>query len=190
MSELWDLARSVAARVSIHLVGARFLETVLTLVAFVVVVELLTRRRWARYRTRTFMTDATYFLFFAAGVYAFFISGPIHRLIQAGVREHGGFLLLNLASGLPAAPKALFFIMSIDCVEYWMHRLGLPLRHRQRRPHPAGGLRPARGQGPRLVRAPVLLPLLPGGAQPALGRGPRAAACGGSRSLSPRPSPR
>ena len=47
MNELWDLARSVAARVSIHLVGARFLETVLTLVAFVVVVELLTRRRWA-----------------------------------------------------------------------------------------------------------------------------------------------
>jgi sterol desaturase/sphingolipid hydroxylase (fatty acid hydroxylase superfamily) len=114
----------VAARVWVHVLGARFVETVLTLVAFVLVVELLTRRRWARYRTRTFLTDATYFLFFAAGVYAFFISGPVHRLILAGVHERLSFLLLDLAGSIPAAPKALLFIMSIDCVEYWMHRLG------------------------------------------------------------------
>jgi sterol desaturase/sphingolipid hydroxylase (fatty acid hydroxylase superfamily) len=124
MSELWDVSRAVVTRVYTLLMGPRFVETVLTLVAFVVVVELLTRRRWARYRTRTFATDVTYFLFFAAGVYAFFISGPIHSLIQAGVREHGAFLLLNLAGWMPAAPKALFFIMSIDFVEYCMHRLG------------------------------------------------------------------
>ena len=124
MNELWDLGGSVAARVVTHLMGARFLQTVATLVAFVVVVELLTRRRWARYRTRTFLTDATYFLFFAAGVYAFFISGPIHRLILAGVRDHGRFLILDLTSWMPAALKALFFIMSIDFVEYCMHRLG------------------------------------------------------------------
>ena len=124
MNELWDLARSVAARVWVHLLGARFLETVVTLAAFVLVVELLTRRRWARYRTRTFLTDATYFLFFAAGVYAFFISGPIHRLIVGAVRERGSFLLLDLTRHIPTAPKALLFIMSIDCVEYWMHRLG------------------------------------------------------------------
>src|SRR5436190_24132508 len=124
MNELWGLARSVAARVFTHLMGARFLETLATLVVFVVVVELLTRRRWARYRTRTFLTDATYFLFFTAGVYAFFISGPIHRLIQAAVRDHGGFLLLNPTSWMPTPLKALFFIMSIDFVEYCMHRLG------------------------------------------------------------------
>jgi sterol desaturase/sphingolipid hydroxylase (fatty acid hydroxylase superfamily) len=124
MNELWDLARSVAARVWVHVLGARFVETVLTLVAFVLVVELLTRRRWARYRTRTFLTDATYFLFFAAGVYAFFISGPIHRLILAGVHERLSFLLLDLAGPIPAPLKALLFIMSIDFVEYCMHRLG------------------------------------------------------------------
>jgi sterol desaturase/sphingolipid hydroxylase (fatty acid hydroxylase superfamily) len=124
MNELWDLARSVAARVWVHLMGTRFLETVLTLVAFVLVVELLTRRRWARYRTRTFLTDATYFLFFAAGAYAFFISGPIHRLILAVVRERGSFLLLDLTRPIPVPLKALLFIMSIDFVEYCMHRLG------------------------------------------------------------------
>jgi sterol desaturase/sphingolipid hydroxylase (fatty acid hydroxylase superfamily) len=124
MSELLDLARGVAARVSVHLMGARFVETVLTLVAFVLLVELLTRRRWARYLTRTFATDATYFLFFAAGAYAFLISGPIHRLILSTVHERGSFLLLNVMGWLPAAPKALLLIMSIDCVEYWMHRLG------------------------------------------------------------------
>src|SRR6185436_19872789 len=119
MNELWELASSVAARVFTHLMGARFLETVATLVAFVVAVELLTRRRWARYRTRTFLTDATYFLFFAAGIYAFFISGPIHHLIVATVHQHAGFLLFDLAGGLPLAVKAIFFIMAIDCVEYW-----------------------------------------------------------------------
>jgi len=124
MSELWDVARGVAERAYVNFLGPRFVQTVLTLIGFVVAVELLTRRRWARYRTRTFLTDATYFLFFTAGVYAFFISGPIHRLIQAGVRGHGSFLLLDLASGMPLALKALFFIMSIDFVEYCMHRLG------------------------------------------------------------------
>ena len=124
MSELWNVGRSVIERAFVHFLGPRFVETVLTLIAFVVAVELLTRRRWARYRTRTFLTDATYFLFFAAGLYAFFISGPIHRVILAAMHQRGSFLLWNLAGGLPPAAKALFFIMAIDCVEYWMHRLG------------------------------------------------------------------
>ena len=124
MSELWDVARGVAERAYVNFLGPRFVQTVLTLIGFVVAVELLTRRRWARYRTRTFLTDATYFLFFAAGIYAFFISGPIHHLIVATVHQHAGFLLFDLAGGLPLAVKAIFFIMAIDCVEYWMHRLG------------------------------------------------------------------
>ncbi len=124
MNELWDVSKAVATRVYTLLLGPRFVETVLTLVAFVVVVELLTRRRWARYRTRTFATDVTYFLFFAAGLYAFFISGPIHRVILSTVHEHGRFLLLNLAAPIPLPLKALLFIMSIDFVEYCMHRLG------------------------------------------------------------------
>jgi hypothetical protein len=57
-------------------------QTVLTLIGFVVAVELLTRRRWARYRTRTFLTDATTSCSSPPGLYAFFISGPIHRLIR------------------------------------------------------------------------------------------------------------
>lgn len=124
MTELLELARSVAERAWVNFLGPRFVETVLTLAAFVVLVELLTRRRWARYRTRTFLTDATYFLFFAAGLYAFFISGPIHRLILSGVHERASFLLLDLARAVPLPLKVLLFIMSIDCVEYWMHRLG------------------------------------------------------------------
>src|SRR5688572_4805975 len=120
MSELWDVARSVAERAFVNFLGPRFVETVLTLIAFVLAVELLTRRRWGRYRTRTFFTDATYFLFFAAGLYAFFISGPIHRVILSAVHEHRRFLLLDLAAPVPLPLKALLFIMSIDCVEYWM----------------------------------------------------------------------
>jgi sterol desaturase/sphingolipid hydroxylase (fatty acid hydroxylase superfamily) len=124
MSELWDVTRSVAERGFVNFLGPRFVETVLTLIAFVLAVELLTRRRWGRYRTRTFATDVTYFLFFAAGLYAFFISGPIHRVILSAVHEHCRFLLLDLAAPVPLPLKALLFIMSIDCVEYWMHRLG------------------------------------------------------------------
>jgi len=124
MNELWDVAVAVAARARANFLGPRFVETVLTLIAFVVVVELVTRRRWSRYRTRTFLTDATYFLFFAAGLYAFFISGPIHRLILGAVHERAPFLLMDVFGPIPAALKVLLFIMSIDCVEYWMHRLG------------------------------------------------------------------
>ena len=36
----------------------------------------------------------------------------------------GRFLLVDLAGWIPAPAKVLLFIMSIDCVEYWMHRLG------------------------------------------------------------------
>lgn len=124
MNEPWDLAGIVAARAWANFFGPRFVQTVLTLIAFVLLVELLTRRRWRRYRTRTFATDATYFLFFAAGFYAFFISGPIHRLIITTVHERASFLLLNVLGPVPIALKALLFIMAIDCVEYWMHRLG------------------------------------------------------------------
>ena len=53
MTELWEVGRSVVERAVVHFLGPRFVQTVLTLIAFVVAVELMTRRRWERYRTLT-----------------------------------------------------------------------------------------------------------------------------------------
>ena len=115
----------MAERAFVHFLGPRFVETVLTVSAFVVAVELLTRRRWARYRTRTFLTDAAYFLFFAAGLYAFFISGPIHRVIlTAGPRARAASCCGRPGARFPRAPEGPALHHGIDCVEYWMHRLG------------------------------------------------------------------
>lgn len=116
------IAFAVAKAQSVFL-GQRFLWTIASLALFVVLVELSGERRWRRYLTRTFLTDLSYFLFFAGGFYFFLFSGPIDRLLKGFVTERAPFLLLNLLGWLPDVPKAILFIAIIDGFEYMMHRL-------------------------------------------------------------------
>lgn len=124
MNELWNLTTVVAAKARVMFLGERFRWTVLGLAGFVVLVELLSNRRWKRYRTRSFLTDLCYFLFFAGGVFYFLFAGPVERLIRRLVVERAHFLLLDVYGFLPVLPKAIVFIMTIDFLEYWAHRLG------------------------------------------------------------------
>jgi sterol desaturase/sphingolipid hydroxylase (fatty acid hydroxylase superfamily) len=124
MEEAWAFALAAAGKIRVLLTGERFVTTTLACLAFVLAVELLTGRRWRRYRTRTFLTDLTYFFFFTAGVYYFLFSGPLERLVHGLVRERAPFLIMDPWGSLHWAPKALIFIMAIDFFEYCMHRLG------------------------------------------------------------------
>lgn len=124
MEELWGWAALMAGKVVRILSGERFVNTTLACALFVATVELITRRRWRRYLTRTFLTDLTYFLFFTAGVYYFLFSGPVERLARHVVLDYVPFLVVYPFQWLPDLPKAVVFIMLIDFFEYWMHRLG------------------------------------------------------------------
>jgi len=123
MIGLSEIVAFFAAKAQKLLLGQRFVWTVASLVLFVVLVELSGERRWRRYLTRTFVTDLTYFLFFAGGFYYFFFSGPLDRLLKGLVTQKAPFLLLNLFGWLPSVPKAILFIALIDGFEYAMHRL-------------------------------------------------------------------
>ncbi|HET7294524.1 MAG TPA: sterol desaturase family protein [Vicinamibacteria bacterium] len=122
MSEVAELAAAVLAKAQVMFLGERFLETLLGLLAFVLVVELLTRRQWKRYWSRGFLTDVAYYLFFACGLYYLLFSGPIDRLFKAFFHGPGSFLLLNPLGSVPDVPKALLVIVAIDGIEYAMHR--------------------------------------------------------------------
>lgn len=125
MSEMTELALFVAGKVRGLFVDPRFLLPVIGNPGFVVLVEALTARRWARYLTRTFLTDLTYMLFFAGGLYYFFMSRPIQRAALAAVNAVAPWWLqLNLLGVLPQVLHALLLVMAIDLIEYAMHRVG------------------------------------------------------------------
>jgi len=123
MTEPSQFLAFLVAKAQKVLLGERFVWTVASLVAFLVLVELVGERRWRRYLTRTFLTDLTYFLFFTGGFYYFFISGPIDRLLRGFVTERAPFLLVGALGWLPEVPKAIVFIAIIDGFEYMMHRV-------------------------------------------------------------------
>jgi sterol desaturase/sphingolipid hydroxylase (fatty acid hydroxylase superfamily) len=124
MNELWGWAALMGQKVFRMLTGERFVSTVLCVFAFIVLVEVVTARRWRRYLTRTFLTDLTYFFFFTAGIYYFLFSGPVERLAHWVVTTHLQSLVVDVYGWLPVGLKALAFIMTIDFCEWCMHRLG------------------------------------------------------------------
>jgi sterol desaturase/sphingolipid hydroxylase (fatty acid hydroxylase superfamily) len=123
MGELWSIVTVLAHKAWVMLSGPKFVEPVLSVIALVALVELVTRRRWRLYLTRTFLTDLTYMLFFATGTYYFLFSGHVERAVRAFALDHPA-LLWNVFSSLPVVPKAIAMIMAVDFFEYWMHRLG------------------------------------------------------------------
>ena len=81
-------------------------------------------RDWRRYLSRTFLTDVAYTVFYAAGFYYLFFSGPLDRLINDGVDRHASFLRLRLLEGMHPAAGWLVIIVLTDGINYWTHRWG------------------------------------------------------------------
>jgi sterol desaturase/sphingolipid hydroxylase (fatty acid hydroxylase superfamily) len=123
MDDAWVFAATLARKAWVMLTGPKFVQPVLSVLLLVALVELVTRRRWRLYLTRTFLTDLTYMLFFATGTYYFLFSGHVERAVRGLVTDHP-WLLLNVFSSLPVVPKAIAMIMAVDFFEYWMHRAG------------------------------------------------------------------
>ena len=124
MDEIQSFTSLFGHKAWVMLSGPKFVQPVLSVLALVALVELVTRRRWRLYLTRAFLTDLTYMLFFATGTYWFLFSGHVERAARRFVLEDAPFLLWNVFSSLPVVPKAIAMIMAVDFFEYWMHRLG------------------------------------------------------------------
>lgn len=125
MSEAWDLLAFLAGKARGILVNAKFASSLIYNGIFIVIMEAVTARNWRRYWTRGFLTDLCYLLFFAAGLYYFFVSGPVGRALTALVQSVAPwYLQLNLLGYLHPLAHTAILILVIDGVEYAMHRLG------------------------------------------------------------------
>lgn len=125
MNELWEILTFVAMKVRGIALNAKFSSTIINNGLFIVAMEAVTRRNWRRYFTRGFLTDATYLLFFSAGFYYFFISGPVGRGIRSVLTHLAPSILnLNLLGFLPLLLQSAALVVAIDGIEYGMHRLG------------------------------------------------------------------
>lgn len=125
MSALLDALPAVLAKVRHVWLGPQVAGSGLTLliVALLAVRARYGRGAWRRLLRRSARTDAAYVAFYVGGFYAFFVSGPAYRLLEALVARHAPYLRLDLLAHLPVA--AQFFVASIamDGVLYWTHRL-------------------------------------------------------------------
>jgi sterol desaturase/sphingolipid hydroxylase (fatty acid hydroxylase superfamily) len=125
MSEIYELALLVAGKLKGIVGNAKFVNTMLYNSAFVVAMEAATARRWRRYLTPVFLTDLSYLLFFAAGMYYFFISGPIQRAAIAAVNAVAPWWMeLNLLGVFPGIVHSIIVVLAIDLIEYALHRVG------------------------------------------------------------------
>ena len=125
MDEARELLLLVAGKAKGILVNAKFASSVLYNAAFIATMEAITARNWRRYLTRGFLTDLCYLLFFAAGLYYFFVSGPVGRALTALTQLVAPwFLELNLLGYLHPLAHMVILIVAIDGIEYAMHRLG------------------------------------------------------------------
>lgn len=73
----------------------------------------------ARYRTRAFLTDAAYSLFYRGGFFQVFVFAAIMNALDAPLRP----LKLNLLSDVSLPVAMLLFWVGGDFVLYWLHRL-------------------------------------------------------------------
>lgn len=67
-------------------------------------------------------TDGAYAVFYLAGIYAFLVSGPTYRLLEALVSAYAPFLHLDLLRGLPWWTQFFVASVAMDGVLYWTHR--------------------------------------------------------------------
>ena len=87
-----------------------------------VIIALLEWREGAHprhYRSRAFLNDVAYSLFYRGGFYNTFIAAALTNALDARL----GFLRLNLISGLPVPVAVLVYWIVADFLGYWFHRL-------------------------------------------------------------------
>jgi sterol desaturase/sphingolipid hydroxylase (fatty acid hydroxylase superfamily) len=75
-----------------------------------------------RVTTPAVRTDAAYTAFYLGGIYAFFISGPLYRLLTGVVDTHAPFLRVGLLAHLPVWSQFFVASVAMDGVLYWTHR--------------------------------------------------------------------
>jgi sterol desaturase/sphingolipid hydroxylase (fatty acid hydroxylase superfamily) len=130
MSELLEMARMVWARALALWLDPRVLGSALAVLATVAVAVPLRHGRagWRRLWARGARTDLLYTAFYLGGFYAFFVSGPMYRLLAAVVDRWAPGARLNVMAPWP--PWLQFLVASVvfDAILYFVHRLS----HRNR----------------------------------------------------------
>jgi sterol desaturase/sphingolipid hydroxylase (fatty acid hydroxylase superfamily) len=122
-----DLLAKLALEVANHIATflgattANTVKAVLPIVATFAVIWFFERRQGSdtsRYRRRHFAHDVAYAWFYNSG--AFGLLGA--SLVYSAVRSQLSFMRLELLEGLPIAVVGLIYLITIDCVSYWIHR--------------------------------------------------------------------
>ncbi len=99
---------------SAGLAGALFVVVSLLVVLF----ELRSGASMARYRSKAFINDALYTLFYRGGFFSVFFSAAVVN----GLGDRLGFLRLNLLNHLPLYAVLLIYWIVGDLCLYWAHR--------------------------------------------------------------------
>jgi sterol desaturase/sphingolipid hydroxylase (fatty acid hydroxylase superfamily) len=113
---------SIAALVRVEELARSTGRAALILLAFFLLVYLLEWRAGAdrrRYRTRNFVNDVCFALFYQGGFYAMFIGTALANALEPRL----DFLRIELLAGLPLPVAAVLFWISADFLGYWVHRL-------------------------------------------------------------------
>ncbi len=111
-----------AALIHLRELGVSSAVAVATLAPFYAVVAWFEHRAGAdqgRYRTRNFVNDVAYTLFYRGGFYTVLVYAAIANALE----PHVGALRLGLLAGLPTPLALLAFWVVGDFLLYWMHRL-------------------------------------------------------------------
>lgn len=104
-----------------RLLGSMRAATVLFAVLFVAVAicEACAGARLKRYLTRNFLNDVLYSMFYQGGIYTLFIYQPIFERL----RPRLAILDLHLLGRMPAYWSFPIYVVILDLVGYWLHRL-------------------------------------------------------------------
>jgi len=114
------LAHATAALAEFPLLKGLLSATAMTFALFVVILALEHKSGGDlnRYRTRNFVTDVLYALFYRGGIYNVLIYAPIFALIESMLPPWR----LNLLSHLPPPVAFFLFWLLADFASYWIHR--------------------------------------------------------------------
>jgi sterol desaturase/sphingolipid hydroxylase (fatty acid hydroxylase superfamily) len=123
MAEARELFALLMAKVPLlvaRLVSPGDVAGFLSVLLFALVVDGLTHRERARYRTRAFRVDIAYSLFYLSGIYTFFVGLPVFKLLTR--------IATSIAAPpqsparLPVAAQIVIGLVIVDFFSYLWHR--------------------------------------------------------------------
>ena len=101
---VWDIATAFAALIAIFVI--------------VFLLELRSGGDLRRYRTRNFLTDSLYALFYQAGIHNRFVQVPVLAAVALVMPSWH----LDLIGQLPPPLRFVVFWLAADALSYWIHR--------------------------------------------------------------------